>query len=414
MNLFEQHRAKLYNDMEQGDFALFFSGKAPISTADSLYPFRPDKNFYYMTGLKREGFILLMAKGEEEKTTLFVDAPNEDVEKWIGRFLSVDYCKEVTGITDVVFLDTFEQQFNSLIQTGVYGQLFLDLDRVFHDRPGHEAHRFANKVQQEYPQITIKNADIQMRLYRSIKSDEEIQLIKEAIGMTKVGLEGIMKVLKPGDYEMVPAETFRYHIMMAGADGNAFETIAASGVNATVLHYIENDDVMKDGDLILMDLGAQNQEYASDITRTYPISGKYTARQKAFYDLVLEAHEAVIQMMKPGVPKKDLNKKVSEVLATGLKKLGLIKEDSELSQYYYHGVSHSMGLDTHDITDRTGNLEAGMVMTVEPGLYIAEENIGIRIEDDVLITEDGCEVLSADIIRTTEDIEAFMAQTEVK
>lgn len=411
MNQYKRNRQKLFNDMKPGDLAVFFAGKAPASSADSLYPFRTDKNFYYMTGLKREEFILLLAKTENEETeTLFILEPNDDIEKWVGRYLSVDACKDISGIDEVKFITEFERHLGGLVYSCDYDRIHMDLARHHGDREGLAAHEFAAKVQQAYPQLRIKDAHRFLREYRVIKSEKELELIRKAIELTRNGLERVMSNLKPGDYEYVPAAEFNYSIMREGADGNAFETIAASGINATVLHYIENNDVLQDGELILMDLGAQYKEYASDITRTYPINGRFTERQADFYNLVLKAHDEVINMMKPEVTVKDLQKRATEVLSAGLKEIGLIEEDSDLIKYYYHGVSHPMGLDTHDLGKREDILREGMVMTVEPGLYIAEENIGIRIEDNVLITEGGHKVLSEDIIRTIEEIEAFMSK----
>lgn len=411
MNHYKSNRDQLLKSMKIGEMAVFFAGKAPASSADSLYPFRTDKNFFYMTGLKREGFILLMMKGvKEHKEVLFIAAPNFDKEKWIGRALTKEQCTVVSGIVDVQYIEGFEAHFNRLIYVATYKTVYLDLARAHSDRDGLEAHKFASQLQKKYPELRIKNVHRRMSDYRCIKSDTEIEIIRKAINLTQKGLEEVMTTLKPGDYEYVPKVEFDYSIMKNGADGNAFETIAASGVNATILHYIENDTVMVDGSLVLMDLGAQYGEYASDITRTYPVNGHFTQRQKDIYNLVLKAHDAVIEMMQAEVAFEDLNKKSSKVLMEGLKKLGLIDKDDELSRYYYHGVSHYMGLDTHDLGRRETKLKPGMVLTVEPGLYISEEGIGIRIEDDVLITENGCEVLSADIIRTVEDIEAFMAR----
>lgn len=410
MNPYKINRQKLFQDMAVGDMAIVFAGMAPVSTADSLYPFRPDKNFYYLTGLKREGFILVMVKdGEKTREMLFITKPDYDIEKWVGRALPKKDCITISGIEEVHYLGDFDSTLNRLIDKDTLHRAYLDLARAHQDRAPGYAHSYAAKLQKTYPQLTIKNLHGFMTKHRVIKSEAEITTIKEAIHLTKLGLEEVMQTLKPGDREYVPAAAFDYAIMRNGADGNAFETIAASGKNGVILHYIENDDVMEDGALILMDLGAQYGQYASDITRTYPVNGKFTRRQAQIYNLVLKAHDAVINIMKPGLAFSDLNKKASEVLLEGLKALGLAKEDSDLGNYYYHGVSHPMGLDTHDLGSREMTLEAGMVLTVEPGLYIAEEAIGIRIEDDVLITEDGHEVLSKDIIRTVEEIEAFMA-----
>ena len=409
MNRFQINRKKLFNDMVPGDMAVFFAGMAPVSTADSLYPFRTDKNFYYLTGLKREGFMLVMSKDESQThETLFVAEPNYDIEKWLGRALSKESWTEISGVEDVQYIEGFDKMMNTLIYKDFYSTIYIDLAKVHHDREGLYAHNYAKRIQDKYPQMAIKNVHHYLRGYRLYKSEEEVGDMQKAIDLTKNGLEHVMRVLKPGDYEYVPSSAFNFTIMSGGADGNSFETIAASGENATILHYIENDHVMADGTLVLMDLGAQYKEYAADITRTYPVNGRFTDRQKVLYNLVLKAHDAVIERMKPGVEFSELNKTCSAVLTAGLLKLGLINNEEELGNYYYHGVSHFLGLDTHDLGNREAVLAPGMVLTVEPGLYSTDEAIGIRIEDDVLITEEGNEVLSSEIIRTVEEIESFM------
>lgn len=406
---FTSNRQALFEKMSQGDIAVFFSGSAPQSTADSQYEFRADKNFYYLTGTTQQTSILLMTKSSEKnEVILFIEKPDYNIEKWIGRKMTKEQATEKSGIDNIQYLSAFESFFNRLIYTTKYERIFLDLARMTFEGEMTPAMIFAKKIKKNYPEMTLKNVHKYMCELRMIKSDFEISEIRKAIELTKNGLESVMSCLKPGDYEYVPKAEFAYSIMKNGSDGNAFSTIAASGENAVILHYVENNQIMNDGDLILMDLGAQYRQYASDITRTYPVNGKFTDRQKVLYNIVLKAHDEVIEMMKPGVPFAELNQKCSQVLADGLIEIGLISKPEELSEYYYHGVSHFMGLDVHDIGFRDAVLEPGMVFTVEPGLYIAEEGIGIRIEDDILITSDGHENLSKDIIRTVEDIEAFM------
>jgi Xaa-Pro aminopeptidase len=245
---------------------------------------------------------------------------------------------------------------------------------------------------------------------RTIKSEDEVNELKKAIKITEEGIKSLMKNAKSGIMEYQLEAHFDFVLKNSGVRDYAFKTIAASGKNATVLHYSQNNSLIGENDLVLFDLGAQWNYYNADITRTIPASGKFTERQKEIYNIVLKAQLETIKIMKPGTPFLELNKTTRKVLTEELKRINLIKEDSELSNYYYHGVSHYLGLDTHDVGDREAVLTPGMVLTVEPGLYIAEEGIGIRIEDDVLITEDGNEVLSPDIIKTVEDIETFMSK----
>ena len=406
---FTQNRNNFLHKMNSGDVALFFSGQAPQSSADSKYEFRTDKNFFYLTGTTQETSILMMTKLEEKlECVLFIEEPVYDIEKWVGRKLTKAQATEISGIENIQYLPAFESTLNRMIYTTKFENIYLDLARMAFEGERTAAMLFTDKIKKNYPEIRVKNSHKFMCELRMIKSEFEIGEIRKAIELTKNGLEALMLNLKPNDYEYVPKAEFAYSIMKNGADGNAFSTIAAAGENAVILHYVESNQIMKDGDLILMDLGAQYKEYASDISRTYPINGKYSDRQKDIYNIVLKAHSEVIKMMKPGVHFSALNQKCSEVLAEELIRIKLIEKSSDLSQYYYHGVSHFMGLDVHDIGFRDAVLEPGMIFTVEPGLYIAEEKIGIRIEDDILITETGHENLSKDIIRTVEDIEAFM------
>lgn len=408
-SLFESHRSALEGFLEVGDMAILFSGKAPKSTADAHYSFLPNKNFYYFTGCRNEHFILTMLKTEKGlESTLFIEKPDYDVEKWIGRKLTREAATEISGIKDVQYLDAYISHVGKAVYNGKVERLFLDLEKMNWDEQDSPAAVFAGEFSKRYPFVAIKSLHFILCELRVVKSDDEVELIQKAIDITEKGLEGILNMLKPGVFEYQIEATFAYEVRMNGAERCSFETIAASGGDAVILHYVENSKVVSDGELVLLDLGAQFNQYAADITRTYPVNGKFTERQKQIYNIVLKAQEAVIEAMKPGIPFESLNKVCQETLTAELLQEGIIKEASELSKYYYHGVSHYLGLDVHDIGSRNGLLKPGMILTVEPGLYIAEENIGIRIEDDVLITENGNDVLSKAIPKTVEAIEAIM------
>jgi len=261
-----------------------------------------------------------------------------------------------------------------------------------------------------YPTVALKNAHPMIAAQRMCKDEAEVEAIRRAIALTDAGLRRVLSTLKPGQMEYQAQAEFEYAIRHGGAQGVAFPTIAGSGINGCMLHYGTNHCRMEAGKLLLMDLGAKVEGYCADITRTYPVSGRYSARQKEIYDVVLAANLAVTKAARPGVTLKELNDLCREVLGEGLMKIGKIASMDELSTYYMHSVSHHLGIDTHDVTNaRCAALKPGMVITNEPGLYIDEEEIGIRIEDDLLITEEGCVVLSADVPRTTEEIEALMA-----
>lgn len=410
-SIYEAHREHLSQFLNVGDLAVLFSGKAPKSTADAHYAFLPNKNFFYFTGCTEEHFIVTMLMTDKGlETTLFIEKPDYDVEKWVGRKLTKASAIEKSGIKDVQYLDQFISFTGRLINNGKVERVFLDLEKLSWDEMESAASTFVSEFSKRYPFITVKSLHFILCELRVIKSEEEIKQIETAIDLTNKGLDAILKILKPGVIEYQLEATFAYHIRMHGAERCSFETIAASGADGVILHYVENKKPVQAGDLVLLDLGAQYGQYAADISRTYPVSGKFTERQAQIYNIVLKAQQDVIDAMKPGIPFEELNKVCQKSLAESLKQIGLIKEDSELTKYYYHGVSHYLGLDVHDIGSRNGLLKPGMVLTVEPGLYIAEENIGIRIEDDILITEEGNIVLSKQIPKSVADIEAMMQQ----
>ncbi|NLL68730.1 MAG: Xaa-Pro dipeptidase, partial [Acholeplasmataceae bacterium] len=253
----------------------------------------------------------------------------------------------------------------------------------------------------------INNIHQEIAALRMIKSSDEIDNIKKAIKITNEALNNVLKNIKSGIYEYEVVADYNYILGKHNVEPS-FDTIAASGHNATVLHYVENNSVIPKNSLMLFDLGVNYSNYASDISRTYPVDGKFTPRQKEFYELVLKANKETIKMLKPGVTWKEFNDYAKDILSSGLIKMGLIKEKEEISKYYYHSIGHFLGLDVHDVGVYNVALQAGMVVTVEPGLYISEEDIGIRIEDDILITENGSINLSIDIPKEIDEIEKLM------
>ena len=238
-----------------------------------------------------------------------------------------------------------------------------------------------------------------------VKSPAEVNEIQEAINKTNMGLKAILKKIRPGLYEYQLSSLFYYTIQDYDHSELSFPTICASGENATTLHYPFANSLIKDNDLVLFDLGSQNNFYCGDISRTYPASGAFTEQQKEIYKVVLNCNKEIIKAIKPGVTLKELNALASEILAKGLLNLGIIQNESEIKKYYFHSIGHHLGLDTHDPSDRDLPLVPGNVITDEPGVYIKELGIGIRIEDDILVTEDGSYNLSNSIIKEVNDIE---------
>ncbi|WP_346929515.1 aminopeptidase P family protein [Clostridium sp.] len=410
-NFFATNRQKLRDVISNNSMAIFFAGQAPYKSADETYPFTPNRNFYYLTGIDEEKVIMVMVNiNGEVSEMLFIQENDPVMAKWVGETISEVEAKEVSGIEDIKFLKDFESTIAGYFDRFSMNNVFLDLERQEFNIPRTSSQNFAGEIMQRYPYIKVKNIYHDIALLRTIKREEEIELIKKAIDITYDGIKEIWSNAKPGMNEYEIEAYFNYILKKNGVKDFAFPTIAATGKNATILHYVDNNTKTEDGELMLLDLGAQYKYYNGDISRTFPINGKFTERQKEVYNIVLEANETVMKAVKPGVTTGELQDITKRVLAEGCKRIGLIKEDSELNKYYYHGVAHPLGLDTHDVGPRNVELKPGMIITDEPGLYIEEEGIGIRIEDDILVTEDGYINLSAHIIKSVEDIEAFMSK----
>ena len=403
---FIKNRNKLINELEDNSVVILFSGSAPKKSLDEQYPYAVNRNFYYETGIEEANDILLISKIDNKvKVNLFISEIDEAKARWVGRTLTKEEVKKLSGIDDVLYLDEFGDTLD--LRLNKAKTLYLDLEKQSFEEDTHSI-RFKDVILNDYEHIEVKDAFPIIASHRSVKEKEEIKLIKKAIEITKVGIESLMKHARSGIYEYQLEAYFDYEIKTNGATGYAFKTIAGSGVNGAILHYVSNDSLIEDDSLILFDLGAQYKLYNADITRTFPVSGKFTNRQKEIYEIVLNGQELVFKHIKPGVTLMELNNILKEYYVKELTRIGLIKEDKELINYYFHGVSHHLGLDTHDACLRNEPLKEGAVITVEPGLYIEEEKIGIRIENDVLVTKDGYIDLASDIIKTVEDIENFM------
>ena len=334
------------------------------------------------------------------------------MEKWVGKSIRKEEAEEIAAVDEVKFKSQFDGDIHGMITMKEEINLYLDLERMSANREGTISHRFANEITTKYPQVRINNVYSKIGELRLKKSQEEVDKIKKAIEITKSGIEKLMSEARVGMKEYELEAYFDFNCKVKGATGLAFTTIAAAGENATTLHYVDNNCELKENDLILFDLGAEYNCYNADISRTFPVNGKFTERQKEVYNAVLRVNEEIIKLIKPGMKYKDVNEKATELIAEECIKLGLIKDKSEVRKYYYHSIGHSLGMDTHDIETPHRDIifEPGVVFTVEPGIYIAEEGIGIRIEDDILVTEDGVINLSSDIIKTVEEIENFMSK----
>ena len=408
---YAQRREKIYNSIEDNSVVILFAGAAPKRSADENYEFVVNRNFYYLTGIKQECSIFLAYKQDGIVTDyLFILEENENIEKWTGRRLKVDEAREISGINNVLDLTSYHSELDLILSKKKIGieklnTLYLDLEpnNLLDDNKTTKV--IAEELTLNYPWLTVKDIYRTIILKRMVKSPAEVSEIQEAINKTNLGLKNILKKIRPGLYEYQLSSLFYYTIQDYDHSELSFPTICASGENATTLHYPFANSLIKDNDLVLFDLGSENNLYCGDISRTYPASGTFTEKQKEIYSIVLNCNKEIIKAIKPGVTLKELNTLATEILAKGLLNLGIIQNESEIKKYYFHSIGHHLGLDTHDPSDRDLPLVPGNVITDEPGLYIKELGIGIRIEDDILVTEDGSYNLSNSIIKEINDIE---------
>lgn len=408
-NFFINNRKKFAERMEDYSTAVFFSGKAPRESADQEYEFSVDRNFFYLTGIDMENMVLLINKIAGKTTEmLYIPPVNEHYEKWFGILMRTDEAKEVSGIESVQNKDNFMDEFAKRLSSADRpDNVYIFSYIADKDEPYDNYRSLAHWIRNQYPAVNIKSSLDIMSELRGSKTEEEINEIKTAIGYTKDGLEFVMKNLKPGKFEYQVRADFEYQLALRGSRPS-FKTIGASGEKAVILHYIDLKQKIQDNSLILLDLGALSNNYASDITRTYPANGKFTERQKDIYNIVLEAQNVAMDKMHVGAYESDVNDAVKKHFANGLRTLKIIKDDMDVDKYYYHGIGHPLGLDVHDFRRRDKTIQENNVYTVEPGLYIKEEGIGIRIEDNVWVTKNGLINLSSEIIKTVSDIENFM------
>lgn len=412
---FIKNRNKYFDKVEVDSISVLFSGNVYQKSADADYPFEVNKNFYYLTGINQANCKLILVKGKTQTFTyLFIDEYDELLAKWVGKSLSVLEAKEISGIDNVLFNKEYEAVFSGFINPHrrsqvIANKIYLDLERRVKVDSASQGMVYSKLIKKQYPEVPLlNNYHIIVRL-RMVKEPDEVEIIKESISTTNNALNKVMENLAPNLYENQIEAIFDMAIKWENKT-HAFETIAASGKNATILHYVDNDKVLNDGDLMLFDLGSRTNFYVSDISRTYPINGKFTARQKEIYEVVLNVNKKCIEYLTPGITWIEFNQYANSLLTEGLKKLGKIKEDKELINYYWHSIGHSIGLDTHDPVIATDPILEGMIVTVEPGLYLEDEEIGIRIEDNILVTKNGPVNLSKDIIKEVRDIEDFMSK----
>ena len=411
---FRNNRRKLFDYLQEGQAAIFFAGRALKKLGDEYYPFTPDRNFYYLTGIVEENCIFFFGKqaGGETAEILYIKRDNGPQAKWVGANMTAQEAMHISGIANVRFIDEFEEEAASYFFRNQVHTLHLDLENRSMQSALSLAQEFCSRCKERFPAMEIINIYSQMGVFRLCKEKYELNLMRKAISITCEAFRAMLQNARPGMMEYEIEAYFDYVLKKNGVMDKAFTTIAAAGKNGTTLHYSKNNCIANDGELIMVDAGAQVGYYNGDITRTFPVNGKFNSRQKQVYEIVLEGQRKVIEAIKPGVPFAMLNQILKEHYLAELKEIGLAESMKDVEKYYYHGVSHYLGAETHDVGRYSETaLMPGMVLTVEPGLYISMWDIGIRIEDDVLVTETGNEILSLGLPKTVNEIESFMAGT---
>jgi len=410
--------------LDQGGLAVFNSNDIYPISADSTLPFAQHRDIFYLSGIDQEESILLLFPDAQEpkyREILFIKKTSEIIAVWEGQKLTPKQATALSGIQTVCWLHEFEKLF----------QLLADQAEIFyfntneHYRAKVETQtredRFIKWAKAKFPNHPTAKSNFILQKLRSIKDTEEISQIKNAIDITEKGFRRVLPFIKPGVWEFEIEAEFAHEFLKNRSDGFAYSPIIASGSNCNVLHYLDNNQQCKSGDLILMDVGAAYGNYASDMTRTVPVSGKFTPRQREVYDAVLRVEKAAMQLLVPGVLIKEYHQEVGKIMTDELIQLGLLdltmvkNQDPEkpaYKKYFMHGTSHHLGLDTHDYGLVDQPLKANMVLTVEPGIYIPEEGFGVRIEDDVVTQEDGPPLnLMENVPKAPDEIEQLMHQS---
>lgn len=416
MKEFNLRREKLFEALPDHSVALVFAGASKIESEDAYYPFRANRHFFYLTGIEQENSVLMLVKCPgERKEYLFLDEYNELKERWTGKRLSFDVAGEISQIDNVYSNGNFETMLSMALSKdnnayGVIENLYLDLSDELKIKHNLSTQLYKQELEGKYPHLKIENIYPLIVELRLVKSQEEINEMTEAINCTSIGINDLLNNLRPGVVEHELADRFEYYGKTHGRNELAFETIIGSGINSTTLHHPirQQTRLIEMDDLVLFDLGYRHNGYCADISRTFPVSGVFSEKQRQVYEAVLECNIAVINYVKPGLTILDLQEYAISVLKEQCLKRKLISNGDDILKYFIHNVSHFLGLDTHDVGDRKRKLAPGNVITVEPGLYFVEDHIGVRIEDDVLVTETGAVCLSKGIKKEVSDIERML------
>lgn len=402
-------REKLLEFLKDGQAGIFFAGSTKMMAGDEEYPFSVNRNFFYLTGCEEPDTVYLAYRQKGAgKEVLFIRRPDPRLERYEGPRPGKAEAGQKYGIAEVCFLDELSGRLAELISCGGVGTLLFDQEEGPWQDMAEPVRQTADRLKKDWPRLAVENAAPWFARMRRVKQPEEIAAHRIACRTTVEAVRYMMAHTRPEMTEGQMEAYFDFIVKSRGC-GHAFATVAATGKNACILHYSANRDKIKKGDLVLVDLGASWEYYCADVSRTFPANGKFTPRQKLLYEIVLAGLTAALEAAKPGQRKDELQLISKRVMADELVKAGILSAPEEIDKYYLYGSGHFIGLYTHDVGEDPENLlQKDMMFTLEPGLYFPEEGIGIRIEDTLLVTEDGCEVLTAGIPKTVEEIEAFM------
>ncbi|HYE54210.1 MAG TPA: Xaa-Pro aminopeptidase [Chitinophagaceae bacterium] len=418
--IFITNRKRFIREMQPNSIAIFVSNDEVPSNGDALHHFKQNSDLYWLSGITQEDSMVILFPDNPDpkfREVLVLVRPNELKEKWDGKRLRREEATAISGIQTILWLDTLD----ALLQTWIHLADNIYLDSNENDRKASlvrtRDYRYIDEMKARYPLHNYLRAAKVLKELRGIKTPLEIEVVQQAIDITHKTFERLLKFIRPGvmEYE-IEAEIFHSFLSQRSA-GPAYGSIIASGDRARTLHYVSNNQECKDGELILMDFGAEYGGYNADLTRTVPVNGKFTKRQKEVYNACLHLHNYAKSLLKPGITIVDYTEKVGEEATKQFIKIGLLNksdvknEDPEnraYRKYLYHGISHHLGLDVHDLGTRTEPIKAGMLFTVEPGIYIEEEQMGVRIENNLWITRNGNKDLMEKIPITAEEIEKLM------
>ena len=407
---FSGNRNRMYQMMNPGSLAVFFSGYELRKTIDEYYPFFAPRNFVYLTGIEQKNTVFMAgvdAVGSYWER-LYILAPDAMAERWTGRRLKPAEAENISGVSDIRYVQQFEEDFKQLAYAGNYDSIYLDLYRQSPEDADTPAHSFSNRLKTEFPHLTIENANPILRKLRTIKQPCEIEALRKAEAITKDGILAMMKASHPGMYEYQYKAEFDRALGQYGPQGPGFPPIISAGNNNFCIHYYSYTGQAMDGDMILNDVGAKWNHMINDVSRGFPCNGRFTDKQKLLYNCALQTSNYMFSIIRPGMKMTDVDKTIREYNAQLLVDAGVLDDVANVGKYMWHGGAHHIGFDVHDAVAMPEIIAPNMTFCVDVGIYHEEWGIGFRVEDNCLVTETGCENLSAAIPRTIEEIEDIM------